>query len=67
MEKIIKKIKLEIPTDKAFQIFVNEFNEWWPREYTWSQDKLMEIKIEGRKDGLCKRLDPMDFVSIGEG
>jgi uncharacterized protein YndB with AHSA1/START domain len=61
MEKITKKLKLGISPDIAFQKFVNELNEWWPKEYTWSQDKLKEIKIDGRKDGLCMEIGPNGF------
>lgn len=38
-----------------------ELNEWWPKEYTWSQDKLKEIKIDGRKGGLCTEIGPNGF------
>lgn len=61
MKGVKKQINLEIPSDKAFQIFVNELNEWWPREYTWSKDKLIEIKIEGSVGGLCTEIGPYRF------
>lgn len=61
MEKIFKELKVEIARDKAFQKFLNELNEWWPKEYTWSGDKLKEIRIDGRKDGLCTEIGPHGF------
>lgn len=61
MEKITKELKVGIAKDKAFQKFVNELNEWWPKEYTWSQDKLKEIRINGQKDGLCTEIGPYGF------
>lgn len=61
MERITKTLKIGIPSNIAFQKFVNELNEWWPKEYTWSQDKLREIKIDGRKDGLCTEIGPNGF------
>lgn len=61
MEKITKRFKIKIPSEVAFQKFVYELNEWWPKEYTWSQDKLKEIKIDGRKDGLCTEIGPNGF------
>lgn len=61
MEKINKILIIRIAKDKAFQKFVNELNEWWPKEYTWSQDKLKEIKIDGQKDGLCTEIGPYGF------
>lgn len=61
MERISKRITIAIDPDKAFQKFVNELNEWWPKAFTWSQDKLKEIKIDGRKDGLCAEIGPNGF------
>lgn len=61
MEKISKKVKIRFATDKAYKKFVNELNEWWPAEYTWSQDTLKEIKIDAKKDGLCTEIGPHGF------
>jgi len=61
MEKIIKELKIGIVKDKAFGKFLNELNRWWPKEYTWSQDKLKEIRIDGQKDGLCTEIGPYEF------
>lgn len=61
MVKIAKELKVEITRDQAFRKFLYELNEWWPREYTWSQDKLKEIRIEGKKDGLCTEIGPHGF------
>lgn len=61
MERIKKSLKIEIPASEAFQKFVKDFNEWWPKEYTWSQDKLEEIKIGDRKNELCTEIGPNGF------
>jgi hypothetical protein len=61
MEKLLKKFKIGVSTDIAFEKFLNELNEWWPKEYTWSQDGLEEIRIEGKKDGLCTEIGPFGF------
>ncbi len=61
MNKISKKIGLNVSAEKAFHKFVHEFNEWWPKEYTWSQQQLREIKIEAKKDGLCSEIGPYGF------
>ncbi|WP_417236966.1 hypothetical protein [Bizionia paragorgiae] len=61
METITKTLKLDITKEKAFQKFVFELNEWWPKKYTWSQEKLVEIKIDGRKNGLCTEIGPNGF------
>lgn len=52
---------INIASENAFKKFLNEFSKWWPREYTWSQDVLMDIWIDGRQDGLCTEMGPYGF------
>jgi len=61
MNAITRKIELKLSAEKAFEKFIFEFNNWWPKEYTWSQGKLREIKIDGRKGGLCTEIGPHGF------
>lgn len=61
MDKITKRLTVNIAPEKAFQKFLSELKGWWPREYTWSQDKLTDIKIEKKKDGLCTETGPYGF------
>lgn len=61
MDKIIKEIKVETPLEEAFKKFLNDFGDWWPKEYTWSQDKLEGIWIDGKKNGLCTEIGPFGF------
>lgn len=61
MSSIVKEIEVPLSKSKAFEVFVNGLNEWWPKEYTWSQNKLKRILIEPEKDGLCTEIGPYDF------
>lgn len=61
MKKIFKTLQIDAPAKKVFNQFVNEFNEWWPKEYTWSQDALQEIRIEPKMNGLCTEIGPYGF------
>lgn len=61
MKRLTKKVLIDIPAEKAFQNFVHAFNEWWPKEYTWSQQKLVKINIEPKKNGLCTETGPYGF------
>jgi len=45
MEKITKIVEVAIAGNRAFSKFLNDLNEWWPKEYTWSQDKLVLCNI----------------------
>ncbi len=61
MEKIIRKLTIEISLERAFKKFLNELSEWWPKEYTWSQDTLKDIWIDRKQDGLCTETGPYGF------
>ena len=61
MNKITRNITVPISVDRAFHSFVDRLGEWWPAEYTWSQDQLQRIAIEGREGGLCSEVGPYGF------
>lgn len=61
MNSIQKKITVRKNSGQAFHAFVHEFNEWWPKDYTWSQDALKEIRIAGKENGLCSETGPHGF------
>lgn len=54
-------MKIGVAEDIAFGKFLYELNEWWPIAYTWSQDQLIEIRIDGQKNGLCTEIGPYGF------
>lgn len=49
------------PAERAFAVFVEGFASWYPSEYTWSQDVLDTIAIEGREGGRCFERGPYGF------
>lgn len=57
----MKKIEIPLSKRRAFEVFVNDLNGWWPKEYTWSQEKLKQILIEPEKNGLCIEIGPYNF------
>lgn len=61
MNSISKSVEVNISTEKAFVYFIEELVNWWPREYTWSQDALVDMKIDARVNGLCSEIGPNDF------
>lgn len=58
----VKKI-IEVPKRRplAFDLFVNRLNDWWPADYTWSGDTLVDIGIDARVGGLCTEYGPFGF------
>jgi hypothetical protein len=54
-------VVVAVPAARAFERFTRELHDWWPREYTWSQDVLHDIGIEPRAGGLCFEIGPNGF------
>jgi uncharacterized protein YndB with AHSA1/START domain len=53
---------VELPASAdGFALFTTGFARWWPAEYTWSGDALVEIGIEPREGGHCFELGPGGF------
>jgi uncharacterized protein YndB with AHSA1/START domain len=46
-------IAVDAPVDRAFAAFVDEFDSWWPRDYSWGKDQLKTIGIEPKMGGTC--------------
>lgn len=61
MKSIKRTIPLSLSSEVSFHKFVNELGKWWPKEYSWSQEKLQSISIEACKDGLCTEIGPHGF------
>lgn len=59
--EVTKKIIVQARPHAAFKSFVHNLNAWWPKEYTWSGDKLVEIRIDPRVNGLCTETGPFGF------
>jgi hypothetical protein len=61
MADIKKTIVVNGSPAEAFRIFVHEIHHWWPHAYTWSQDALVEMRIEAQPGGLCTEIGPHGF------
>ena len=55
---------LETTPDKAFSVFVERLNTWWPREFTWGKDRLAQIGIEPRYGGRAFERTTDGLVSV---
>jgi uncharacterized protein YndB with AHSA1/START domain len=55
------ELNLPATADKAFRVFALDLARWWPREFTWSQDTLADIGIEGAEGGACYEVGPHGF------
>jgi uncharacterized protein YndB with AHSA1/START domain len=54
-------VVVPLPLVSAFDRFAREMRDWWPRNYTWSQDVLQDIGLEPRNGGLCFEIGPHGF------
>lgn len=62
-EPIHHEIVVAMPRKDAFCRFTKEFGLWWPREYTWSKEALVNIGLEPREKGRCTERGPQGFQS----
>jgi uncharacterized protein YndB with AHSA1/START domain len=44
-------ITVGAPIDRAFRVFTESFNTWWPREYHIGQSDMAEAILEAREGG----------------
>jgi len=61
MEAINKTLQVNVSAKIAFRRFVDELDECWPKDYTWSQNGLQRIGIEHKENGLCTEIGPHGF------
>ncbi|MGX5819326.1 SRPBCC family protein [Chitinophaga lutea] len=61
MENLEKTITIAVEKELAYGLFVNRLYDWWPKAYTWSQDKLVEMTIDPQVGGLCSETGPHGF------
>jgi hypothetical protein len=61
MDRLSKNIKVNISREGAFLKFIEELHNWWPKGYTWSQDCLVDIRIDAEINGLCSEIGPNNF------
>ena len=43
--------KLPVPRDRAFAVFVDEIDRWWPRAFTLGGERVAKVAIEPRYRG----------------
>jgi uncharacterized protein YndB with AHSA1/START domain len=58
---IFSEIVTTASIEDSFSIFVDHLQDWWPREYTWSQQSLKRITIAPYINGHCFETGPFDF------
>ncbi len=60
IDSVKKTLIIDRPVNETFNLFIN-IGDWWPKEYTWSKEKLENIFIEQKKNGMCIEKGPFNF------
>jgi uncharacterized protein YndB with AHSA1/START domain len=42
MDELTAQVEVTVGAGPAFQLFTEEFGQWWPREYSWSGAELLK-------------------------
>jgi uncharacterized protein YndB with AHSA1/START domain len=48
-----KSITVRVPTERAFDVFINGFDTWWPRGHHIGTSPMKKAIVEGRPGGRC--------------
>jgi uncharacterized protein YndB with AHSA1/START domain len=59
-DSVRQEIVVPAGLEEAFRTFTEELR-WWPSEFTWSRDKLVDIAIECEAGGACYETGPYGF------
>ncbi|MCG8668521.1 MAG: SRPBCC family protein [Pseudomonadales bacterium] len=62
IDSVVNSVEVNLSIEKAFEKFTKEFNSWWPKEYTWSQQKLEKIELGLESGARCTEFGPDGFV-----
>ena len=46
-----KHITVEVPQERAFRVFSENMNVWWPKEHHIGKSPLKQVALEGRAGG----------------
>ncbi|MCW3465112.1 hypothetical protein [Chitinophaga nivalis] len=58
---ISRHITLPVDAGAAYTKFIAEIERWWPKNYTWSGNKLVSMTIEPEVNGRCTETGPHNF------
>jgi uncharacterized protein YndB with AHSA1/START domain len=56
-DSLIRRVRVAPGPQRAWSLFTDRFAAWWPRAYTFSQERLAEIGIEPVAGGRCFERD----------
>lgn len=51
VEPIKKRITVEVPVERAFRVFTENFDAWWPRQHQIGKSKMKNAVLEQKLGG----------------
>jgi uncharacterized protein YndB with AHSA1/START domain len=63
-ELLVVSQKVAGTPERAFAVFVDEIDRWWPRDLTWGKDNLAAIGIEPKMGGKCFECTTDGAISV---
>jgi len=52
-DSVLKTIQVKASQERAFRVFTEEFDSWWPRSHHVGKSPMVKSVIEGRVGGRC--------------
>jgi hypothetical protein len=46
-----KQVRIDAPQERAFRVFTEQFDSWWPREHHIGKVELKEAHLEPKTGG----------------
>jgi uncharacterized protein YndB with AHSA1/START domain len=62
MEPVRASASVGLSPERAFRLFTEGMTQWWPREFSWSQDRLEQMAIEPCEGGFAYEQGPYGFT-----
>jgi uncharacterized protein YndB with AHSA1/START domain len=62
MDPLEASVTVDLPPERAFQLFTEGLGQWWPREFSWAQESVEEMGIEPHEGGFAYERGPYGFT-----
>lgn len=61
LDPVFAHVVVPCGADDAYGLFADRLGSWWPPEYSWAGDALVEIGIHPDEGAMCFELGPHGF------
>lgn len=61
VDPVFAHVVVPLGAEEAYELFADRLDSWWPSEYSWAGDALVEIGLEPREGAMCFETGPHGF------